>query len=363
MKETPFLSTFSPPTTQYLPPDAMYALTPQQVKIVWGATLGAAALSLFCASFMLITIFLFGKRRGMSKLINYLALGDWGWSLTVCISHIILFTDTDIYTPNVCKTFRLFFQFFGGSTVFWTTCISVYLYKCVFHPPVTNNTSGNIIQTSDQQETQERKTFLIFHLISWGVPLIFVIILLWKKEIVQDHSLHLCFPTMWPHFTMWFLPICICFASCVIVYILLMFKLRSMMSWRFIFQGFREQTLALPFRISLYLLVFFTCWGLDITQYIIVSAHGEDTVFGPRMFALVVTYNILLQSQGTLDLLIYGVANKEVRKNYSGKKILSILIFLLSPILVIPCMIRPIRHYFCGSLIRAKYQNLDAYPE
>ena len=80
---------------------------------------------------------------------------------------------------------------------------------------------------------------------------------------------------------------------------------------RYIFIGIKEQTLSLPFRISLYLLVFFICWGLDITQYLVTTfredggdASGEQAPYGHGLFALVVVAHMLLMSQGTFDVLV-----------------------------------------------------------
>lgn len=106
------------------------------------------------------------------------------------------------------------------------------------------------------------------------------------------------------------------------------------MSWKFIFKGLREQTLSLPFRISLYLIVFFLCWSLDVTQYAILSFKPDA-----HIFPLIVAYNIMLMSQGALDALVYGLTNKEMRKNYSEKLRFCFILLTFSPVLVIPCML------------------------
>lgn len=270
--------------------------------LVYYVTISAATVSLFGSSFMLATILLFGKSKGLSKLIVFLAIGDWGWSLSVVVTHIILLSNRSVYDFDVCIFFRLLFQFFGGSTVFWTTCISIYLYKCVFYAtpnPSNNNSSTNI------RLTQDKLLMVIFHVLSWGIPLIFCIILIFTHQMEQDKATKLCFPLPGPHFYMWFLPIVICFIVSVIVYIRLMIRLKQTMSWTFILKGFRDQTLSLPFRISLYLIVFFLCWSLDITQYVIITFdYGGDRDLSPQMFILVLIYNILLMSQGTLDVLV-----------------------------------------------------------
>jgi len=306
------------------------------VHVVWWATLCAATVSLFGSSFMLVTILIYGKSKGLSQLIIYLALADWGWALSVVISHIILLINSSIYTYKVCVFFRLLFQFFGGSTVFWTTCISFFLYRCVF------SATYNSPNATPLRNTEDTILFFFFHVLSWGVPLIFCITLISTKNIIQEEQLLLCFPEEAPHFYMWFLPIIICFVSSVIVYTRLMFKLKSSMSWKFILKGLREQTLSLPFRISLYLLVFFVCWGLDITQYLVITFYTKDT-HNTAIFTLVVAYNVLLMSQGTLDVLVYGLANKEMRKSYTERLGFCFALLFLSPFLVIPCMFKAVR--------------------
>jgi len=326
-------------------------ITENQVHIIWWVALCAATISFFGSSFMLVTIQCFGKRKGLSQLIIFLAFADWGWSLSVIIGHTILFLDTSAYTYHVCVFFRVLHQFFGGSTVFWTTCISLFLYRCVFTTAINPN---NSTYSPTVRTTQDKILFFFFHVISWGTPATFCVVIVASRQMIQDEKTRLCFPNTMQHFSMWFLPIIICFICSVIVYALLMIRLRSTMTWKYIFKGLRDQTLSLPFRISLYLIVFFVCWSLDITQYLILS-FNEDA----HIFPLIVAYNIMLMSQGTLDVLVYGLANKEMRKNYTEKLCFCFTLLIFSPLLVIPCMFSGVRRRIQNSNRRSEYEQIN----
>jgi len=330
----------------------LYEISKEQGLVVWVVTLLVSALSLFGSSFMLITIFMYGKKKGLSQMIVYLALGDWGWSLTVVVRNILLL----IYKESsyeMCVGFRVMVQFFGGSTVFWTTCISFFLYRCVF--------SKESAKDSRVFQVEQKILAACFHIISWGIPLAFCITLISRGDFSQEPVLKTCFPKEKPHFYMWFLPILVCFGVSVTVYAKLMLRLRNTMSWRLIVQGFRDQSLSLPFRISLYLLVFFVCWGLDFAQYIVITFSTRFGVVPPKstsLFAVTIAYNVMLQSQGVLDFLVYGIANKEVRKRYSDRKWFCLGMFFLSPILVVPCILGGVTGFFDAQ----KKEEYDEIP-
>jgi len=264
------------------------------------------------------------------------------FALGVFTNYTMLISKSTDYTFDVCVFLRVVYQFFGGSTIFWTACISIYLYRCVFTVTLSKRTSRH----ERISQKQDKILMVFFHLISWGTPFVFCVLLIVKREVVQDKSTGLCFPKGVAHVYNWFLPLCVGFTCSLIVYLCLMVKLRSSMTWMIILKGFREQTLSLPFRISLYLLVFIVCWALDFTQYFVITFnYDEEEKEHPlphmpnSIAALVTAAYVLKMSQGTLDTLVYGVANKEVRKTYSDKLKLCFVILIFAPILVIPCLL------------------------
>jgi len=305
----------------------------------------SSVLSLFGSAFMLCSIFLYSRGKGLSQLIMFLAVGDYGWSLSVAIHIALLFFNLST-SLDWCVAFRVMFQFCAGTTVFWTACISFFLYFSVLSNDKNRKKSNtgdgkdNGAKANPYQDTASRTMSLVFHIICWGIPGISTGYIFFANEYVEDQDLHLCYPVAKWRWFMWFVPNIICFIASVVVYAGLLIKLRETMTWRFIFNSLKNQTLALPFRISLFLLVFIVCWVMDIVQFL------TSVFFNRPKFTLLLAYSVLLNLQGLLDCLVYGITNKSLRKLYYGRPLFFVCILFLSPILVFPAFVHYLRKMF-----------------
>lgn len=322
--------------------------TDEQVYIIHWVTLAASTLSMFGSAFILVSFFLFGKGKGLIKLIVFLALGDFGWSTSVVVNNILLLKYGRLSDP-VCFAFRGLFQFFAGSTVFWTLWIGVYLYMTVFHGK-KDTTVNSLEKDKNRKETA---MMLGFHVIAWGEPLGVIVYCYGAKIFAQaNNGIGLCYPNSNViHFWSWFFPIIVCFAISLAVYVLLVFRLTNITSWKFIFKTFTRHTttLSLPFRVSVYLLIFLLCWSLDIVQFILSKMKSIDA---ETDFIILVVYSALLQLQGAFDCIVYGLSNKELRNQHSlfieewgkwGPVIMTVFV-LMCPILVIPTFFHKMYH-------------------
>jgi len=311
-----------------------------QVLLIHWVTLIAALLSTFGSAFILVSYFLFGRGKGLTKLIIYLAIGDFGWGFSVVINNILLMMYGKL-DDAVCFMFRGVFQFFAGSTVMWTLWISIFLYRSVFRKPSLT------INDKIRERNHETALMVFFHVVGWGEPLAVCIYCYAAGIFAQaTDGIGLCYPdSNAVHFWFWFFPIIVCFFFSLLVYVLLIVRLAKITSWRFIFKTFtlKTTTISLPFRVSVYLLIFLLCWSLDIVQFILGKFKTQEVMLN---FVILVTYSFLLQAQGALDCVVYGISNKEFRKQYTiymtkwGKNgtVYMIIFVLISPLLVLPAL-------------------------
>jgi len=321
--------------------------TESQVLLVHCVTLFASILSMFGSAFILVSFFLFGKGKGLTRLVIFLALGDFGWSVTVVMNNILLLKYGSV-NDTLCYFFRGAFQFFAGSTVLWTLWIAFYLYVTVFR------TKSITASEKEKEQKQDTVMMVIFHITAWGEPLAILVYCYSAKIFARSgDGIGLCYPnSTLIHFWSWFFPIILSFAVSVIVYTLLVAKLAKITSWKFIFKTFTRHTttLSLPFRVSVYLLIFLVCWSLDLVQFVL----SYTTPNSERDYIILVIYSILLQSQGAFDCIVYGLSNKELRNQHAlfietwGKlgPLLMTIFVLLCPLLVIPTFIARIYQFF-----------------
>ena len=94
-------------------------LSPNHALIVSWVTLISAIASLFGSSMMIIACMLFSKGKGISRLVVFLAIADFGWALIEIVAFSIIIHDPLAYTVPLCTVFRLLFQLFSGAAVFW----------------------------------------------------------------------------------------------------------------------------------------------------------------------------------------------------------------------------------------------------
>jgi hypothetical protein len=109
-----------------------------QVNALTICTLVASILSVIGSSFMLENFFLYDKGRNpLTKLVAWLAFGDYLTAVNNIIKSIMLLHYPDLYTWEACVIMRAWFQIAAGSTWCYTSVIAYFLYRFM----LTRNTS------------------------------------------------------------------------------------------------------------------------------------------------------------------------------------------------------------------------------
>jgi len=249
-----------------------------------------------------------------------LAIADFGWGLTVILTYLILLINTNAYGFGVCVLFRALFQLFAGASVFWTFCISVFLYVRFLWP-----------------QLESIYLWIAFHLFSWGIPLLFIIILA-AGGWFSSSALKICYPVEPYHTYFWFVPITGVFVCTFIVYLFLILRISIIVGRKNkqTKQDNYKLSVSLGVRVSLYLLVLLISWSLDIIESFMAEFKLCTAYFG-----LLLSYIILLQLQGLFDAIVFGATNKQFRQYFAKQRLWQKLINLLfAPILLLPALLR-----------------------
>lgn len=177
----------------------------------YSLNLAAACLSLFGSAAIILNYFLFINKKSqlLYKLILFLSVADFGGSLTICVSQILLFLNTYegvAYTLDLCKVFRAGINFFFVSSFFWTAAIALHFYL------------------SARQKAQIPHYY--FHIVCWGLPAIFTIILLSTGMITKDGTTW-CTNTRLGHWLFWYGPLILSFLWNATAYTLIILYYRS----------------------------------------------------------------------------------------------------------------------------------------
>jgi len=176
-----------------------------------------------------------------------------------------------------------------------------------------------------------------FHVVSWGIPFLQCVAV--SPFLKQDSDQRICLPSEPFHLLFWFAPLILAIIIAIIIYAILMIKLSQALSksgGRYnIFSVITEVTsgagsVPIGFRLTTYILVFIICWTLNILSYLLQYVYSNCTIF-----ILLVIADSLLQLQGFLDCVVYGITNKQLRRVFfklNFFKRIGIIIF--APILV-----------------------------
>jgi len=184
---------------------------------------------------------------------------------------------------------------------------------------------------------------MVFYLLlSWGVPMLMCVGMALFGQLKQDPQQRICLPSGNYHMLIWYLPISLAIAVAILLYVLILHILRMRMPVRLYAGSYFVQV---EFKISLYVLIFIACWAPNIVFYSLLYFADVCPPFG-----LLVTSNILLQSQGLFDCIVYGLTNKRFRGRFYGLK--GFAFAASTPFLVIPVLcvraFKYLRSLFCG---------------
>ncbi|KAL6079628.1 hypothetical protein QOT17_000739 [Balamuthia mandrillaris] len=305
-------------------------LSPGEYSALWGSVLVSASLSLWGASFMLLSYLQISSGRSvLSKLVALLALTDLLWSFTTMatsLSKLLTHHHADDLPWSLCVIFRFFFQFFAGASILWTSSIAVFIYLVICRDRFFARGGGS-----------HTRMWLLFHGLCWGLPFVSLLPMIVDGEhvLVRREYVGLCFPAKVYHRAFWLYPIFFIFLGNAVLYFLILWRIRK-----------ERKNAMLPstpakeaaFTFTLYLLVFFFSWAFDVFETSFRWALPDC-----NLFFLVLTYRAFNNLQGFFDCLVYGLSNKKVRSQFFGggykRGIQTATIFFFAPLLLLPVLL------------------------
>jgi len=260
-----------------------------QTFLVYSVNLGSSALSLFGSLAIIFNyIFFSNKSQLLYKLIFYLSVADFGGSLSICISQLLLIADPDGYSLTLCKLFRACINFFFVSSFMWTSAISLHIF------------------VSSKQRAQIPQVW--FHLVCWGIPSISTTVLVSAQMIELEQESGWCHLKPVATWTLWFSPLIISFLFDAVLYFLILFRYYNppnTTSLSYMNERQRKLQLKTKKRITLYLFVFFLCWIWDITNNLISLINPHKSIYW-----LWVLQSLFMPLQGFLNFLVYGLSSR-----------------------------------------------------
>lgn len=292
-------------------------------------TLCSAVVSLIGSSIIVQSCLIHSTGKGISKIVLYLGIADLAWSLIDVVSFGVLLAETSYFVDSpLCIWSRLLYQFFGSAAVMWSASISVFLYRrfTVAKKPKPQSQ----IPQSLIDKLRSHKSMIIYHTLSWGVPFLQCLLLF---NHLEPSPQDICLPSE-PFFVLfWSFPICVAILISLIVYLL--FVHAAVVKAHHSTTSFPVRLI--PSRLLLYILVLFVCWIPDILVY----SFEEEIPVESRPVVLVIV-NGLVELQGFFDCIVYGLTNKEFRRNYEGIEglVRALLAPLLLPGAVVACLCR-----------------------
>jgi len=272
--------------------------SPNETLLVYGANLTASSLSLFGSIAIIINYFLYAnKAQLLYKLILNLCIADFGGSLSICISQILLLTESDAYDIVLCKFFRAAINFFFVSSFCWTSSISLHIFVC------------------SRQRAQIPQVW--FHVFSWGIPAILTTVLITGDMIEIEPVSGWCHTTSVAQWTLWFAPLIVSFAWNLILYSFILARYRSSntqtASLSYMNERQRRMQWKIKKRLSLYLLAFMLCWVWDLSDNVASHFVAED-----KLYWLWLLQSFFSPLQGFLNFLVYGVSSRMFRPTNNG---------------------------------------------
>jgi len=259
---------------------------------LYSLNLASSCLSLFGSAAIILNYICFAnKSQALYKLILFLSVADFGGSLSICISQVLLFLhhygDTP-YGPDICQTFRAFINLFFLSSFFWTSAIALHIW------------------VSSLQKAQIPLYW--FHIVCWGVPGLSTIILVSAKMITVEGDGLWCSNTPLGHWLFWYGPLIICFVWNATFYALIL------RHYRYAGQrdGRGKMKEKVKKRVTFYMLAFFTCWIWSMLNFI----WG---LIAPTPIWLQLLSTAFLPLQGFLNFLVYGISSRMFRHRQTPK--------------------------------------------
>lgn len=302
--------------------------THEDNQILGGVNLASALLSLMGSSFVVVHYLMFSRRLVVSQIIFWLAIADLMASFAIALSQSWLFAVSE-YSWATCLTLRSFIEFSVVASFFWSSCIAFYLfYAIVWHKDMMLSEGSK--GTSAGKKWNWTNVFMIVaHIVCWGTPLVFCIILL-AADWYQKTESGWCHPKEPYLFIFWELPMIISFFVNIFLYGIIAFYVQRRSRKH---RGTKNHLSAkIQHRLALFVLVYAVCWAPNVASHI-------ETYIAPHcwLFWLGLIQNAFSPAQGFLNCVVYGLSNQEVWSRYRWWQ--HLLMIIASPFIVLPIIV------------------------
>lgn len=260
-------------------------------------------------------------------MIVLLALGDLVWSISAVASSALLLWSPSSFTFSVCVLLRLLYQWGSWSSLAWSLAILAFLLIALARASHHDLDGSGVLHPV---------WWLLFAFVAYGWPTVTTIVMLALGVIKQKSSSYHCAPQ--PPFNLYFVvgPIMGLFFLSVLLFVMILVVFLRLRSQH---RGVGHTvTLSVPLRTALFPLVMLICWSLNIVVQLL--PEGQVT------YALVIAYSVMMNLQGALDCIIYGVTNGRFRNFFRKRMWRTVVLFLFGPVLVIPLFIRRVILFF-----------------
>jgi len=216
-----------------------------------------------------------------SRLIFNLAIADFGATLLILISNIIVEANKELYTLDICISFRAVMQLFWLSSFFSSTMIAVHLYRAV------------------HQKREGKVLYISLYVLSWCLPAVLVGILLFTNQFGRVAKVYWCHINK-PLFQwlFWYFPMILSVLVNSVLYLFIWRSFNQLHTRKHLESHIQRQ-------LTLYLLAFIMCWIWNVIENI-------RSYFQPDCPAywLWILQDFFSPLQGFLNFLVYSVSNR-----------------------------------------------------
>jgi len=236
------------------------------------------------------------KRQQLNQLIFFLAITDFIGSSFIIIGTTIIQIAPHINDINFCVWVRAVVNASFVSSFFWTTSIAIHMYRAINHLAAY------------------KYLYLAFHVFSWGVPIILVVIEIAGDFIVRADDAAWCNLRRDAEWGFWFGPMISSIVINIILYVMVVLSFRRRESST---MQRKIETVATR-RLSMCLIAFVLCWIWNVIGHIITSVAPHC-----KFYPLWILQDFFSPLQGFLNFIVYGLSGRMLQDCRKPKQLTS----------------------------------------
>ncbi|GAM26675.1 hypothetical protein SAMD00019534_098500, partial [Acytostelium subglobosum LB1] len=294
-----------PPNTTSNP--TFCTLTQSHLMAAYIVNLIASCLSVIGSAAIILNYFLFlsqtKRNQVLYRLILFLSIADFFGSLSICISQSVLLMSYK-QSGSFCVLIRASINYFFLSSFVWMSCIAFHAYW------------------SSRQRSQT--PLFVFHVLSWGLPTVMTIAMLWQHAIVQEQNANYCHLEAKSKWIYWYGPLMLTFVWNIVLYAMILWKYRHSVrpmspdylssgsintqhsvSTHFVNERKKKMHGKVARQLGIYLMAFIICWLPDLIDGFVPISERFC-----RFYWLWLVQNFTTPLQGFLNFIVYGVASR-----------------------------------------------------